>query len=68
MRCFLDDLLLQGCDVAVRDDPSSEHHDVGGLAALELLGDRLEVLGGVVDVSSAPGTGARVAGWVPLST
>jgi signal transduction histidine kinase len=35
---------------------------------LQNIRDRLDVLGGVVDVSSAPGTGARVAGWVPLST
>jgi signal transduction histidine kinase len=35
---------------------------------LQNISDRLDVLGGVVDVSSAPGTGARVAGWVPLST
>jgi signal transduction histidine kinase len=34
---------------------------------LQNIRDRLDVLGGVVDVSSAPGTGARVAGWVPLS-
>lgn len=37
----------------------------GGLQSIR---DRLDVLGGVVDVSSAPGSGARVAGWVPLST
>jgi signal transduction histidine kinase len=35
---------------------------------LQNIRDRLDVLGGVVDVSSTPGTGARVAGWVPLST
>ncbi len=35
---------------------------------LQNIRDRLDVLGGVVDVSSEPGTGARVAGWVPLST
>ncbi len=35
---------------------------------LQNIRDRLDVLGGVADVSSAPGTGARVAGWVPLST
>jgi signal transduction histidine kinase len=35
---------------------------------LQNIRDRLDVLGGVVDVSAAPGTGARVAGWVPLST
>jgi signal transduction histidine kinase len=35
---------------------------------LQNIRDRLDVLGGVMDVSSAPGTGARVAGWVPLST
>ena len=35
---------------------------------LQNIRDRLDVLGGAVDVSSAPGTGARVAGWVPLST
>jgi signal transduction histidine kinase len=35
---------------------------------LQNIRDRLDVLGGVVDVSSAPGTGTRVAGWVPLST
>lgn len=35
---------------------------------LQNIRDRLDVLGGVVDVSSAPGSGARVAGWVPLST
>jgi signal transduction histidine kinase len=35
---------------------------------LQNIRDRLDVLGGGVDVSSTPGTGARVAGWVPLST
>jgi signal transduction histidine kinase len=35
---------------------------------LQNIRDRLDVLGGVVDVSSEPGVGARVAGWVPLST
>jgi signal transduction histidine kinase len=35
---------------------------------LQNIRDRLDVLGGVVDVSSTPGVGARVAGWVPLST
>jgi signal transduction histidine kinase len=35
---------------------------------LQNIRDRLDVLGGVADVSSAPGTGARVGGWVPLST
>jgi signal transduction histidine kinase len=35
---------------------------------LQNIRDRLDVLGGVMDVSSEPGTGARVAGWVPLST
>jgi signal transduction histidine kinase len=35
---------------------------------LQNIRDRLDVLGGVVDVSSAPGSGARVAGWVPLNT
>jgi len=35
---------------------------------LQNIRDRLDVLGGVADVNSAPGTGARVAGWVPLST
>jgi signal transduction histidine kinase len=35
---------------------------------LQNIRDRLDVLGGVVDVSSTPGAGARVAGWVPLST
>jgi signal transduction histidine kinase len=35
---------------------------------LQNIRDRLDVLGGGVDVSSTPGVGARVAGWVPLST
>jgi signal transduction histidine kinase len=35
---------------------------------LQNIRDRLDVLGGVADVSSTPGVGARVAGWVPLST
>jgi signal transduction histidine kinase len=35
---------------------------------LQNIRDRLDVLGGVVDVSSTPGVGARVGGWVPLST
>jgi signal transduction histidine kinase len=35
---------------------------------LQNIRDRLDVLGGVVDVSSTPGVGARVAGWVPLIT
>ncbi|HKV87187.1 MAG TPA: histidine kinase [Candidatus Dormibacteraeota bacterium] len=35
---------------------------------LQNIRDRLDVLGGVGDVSSAPGAGARVAGWAPLST
>jgi signal transduction histidine kinase len=35
---------------------------------LQNIRDRLDALGGVADVSSAPGSGARVAGWVPLST
>lgn len=35
---------------------------------LQNIRDRLDVLGGVMDVSSAPGTGACVGGWVPLST
>jgi signal transduction histidine kinase len=34
---------------------------------LQNIRDRLDALGGVADVSSAPGAGARVAGWVPLS-
>src|SRR5579864_598895 len=45
-------------------DPASAR-SAGGLQNIR---DRLDVLGGVVDVSSAPGAGARVAGWVPLST
>jgi signal transduction histidine kinase len=35
---------------------------------LQNIRDRLDALGGSADVSSAPGSGARVAGWVPLST
>ena len=35
---------------------------------LQNIRDRLDALGGVADVSSAPGSGARVTGWVPLST
>jgi signal transduction histidine kinase len=35
---------------------------------LQNLRDGLDVVGGVMDVSSAPGTGASVAGRVPLST
>ena len=35
---------------------------------LQNIRDRLDVLGGVVDVSSIPGIGACVAGWVPIST
>jgi signal transduction histidine kinase len=35
---------------------------------LQNLRDRLDVVGGVMDVSSVPGTGACVAGWVPRST
>lgn len=35
---------------------------------LQNIRDRLDVLGGVAEVSSTPGAGARVAGWVPLST
>ncbi len=35
---------------------------------LQNIRDRLDALGGIVDVSSTPGVGARVAGWVPLST
>jgi signal transduction histidine kinase len=34
---------------------------------LQNIRDRLDALGGAADVSSAPGSGARVAGWVPLS-
>lgn len=44
---------------------AARSNSVGGLQNIR---DRLDVLGGVVDVSSAAGTGARVAGWVPLST
>jgi signal transduction histidine kinase len=35
---------------------------------LQNIRDRLDVLGGVGDIGSAPGTGVRVAGWVPTST
>jgi signal transduction histidine kinase len=35
---------------------------------LQNIRDRLDVPGGVMHVSSAPGTCACVAGWVPLST
>jgi signal transduction histidine kinase len=35
---------------------------------LQNIRDRLDVLGGVGDIGSAPGTGVRVAGWVPIST
>ncbi len=52
----------------VRDNGRGLHagrSNSGG--GLQNIRDRLDVLGGVVDVSSAPGTGARVAGWVPLS-
>jgi signal transduction histidine kinase len=45
-------------------DPSRAK-SAGGLQNIR---DRIDVLGGVVDVSSTPGVGARVAGWVPLST
>jgi signal transduction histidine kinase len=45
-------------------DPASAKSGGG----LQNIRDRLDALGGVVDVSSAPGAGARVAGWVPLST
>lgn len=34
---------------------------------LQNIRDRIDVLGGVIDVSSAAGAGARVAGWVPFS-
>ena len=44
-------------------DPS-RGKSAGGLQNIR---DRIDVLGGVVDVSSAAGAGARVAGWVPLS-
>jgi signal transduction histidine kinase len=45
-------------------DPASANSGGG----LQNIRDRLDVLGGVVDVSSAPGVGARVVGWVPLGT
>ena len=45
-------------------DPASAKSGGG----LQNIRDRLDVLGGVADMSSAPGTGARVTGWVPLST
>jgi signal transduction histidine kinase len=35
---------------------------------LQNIRDRLDALGGAADLSSAPGSGARVAGWLPLST
>jgi signal transduction histidine kinase len=35
---------------------------------LQNIRDRIDALGGSADVNSAPGSGARVAGWVPLST
>jgi signal transduction histidine kinase len=34
---------------------------------LQNLRDRLDVLGGVASVTSTPGVGAAVAGWVPLA-
>jgi signal transduction histidine kinase len=37
-------------------------------SGLQNIRDRLDVLGGSADVNSAPGSGARVTGWVPLST
>jgi signal transduction histidine kinase len=33
---------------------------------LQNLRDRLDVLGGAVDVTSSPGKGAAVAGWIPI--
>ena len=53
----------------VRDNGSgldAARSNSGG--GLQNIRDRLDVLGGVADVSSTPGVGARVAGWVPLST
>ena len=44
-------------------DPS-RRKSAGGLQNIR---DRIDVLGGVIDVSSAAGAGARVNGWVPLS-
>jgi signal transduction histidine kinase len=45
-------------------DPASAKSGGG----LQNIRDRLDVLGGAVDVNSTPGVGARLAGWVPLST
>ncbi len=39
----------------------------GPSGGLQNLRDRLDVLGGAVSVTSTPGAGAAVAGWVPLS-
>jgi signal transduction histidine kinase len=53
----------------VRDDGRGLDADAsrpGG--GLQYLRDRLDVLGGGMDVSSAPGAGVSVTGWLPLTT
>ncbi|MGH2546242.1 MAG: sensor histidine kinase, partial [Actinomycetota bacterium] len=36
-------------------------------AGLQNMSDRVEAIGGSIEVSSAPGEGTTVAGWVPVS-
>lgn len=53
----------------VRDDGSGL--DGGGSrrgGGLQNLRDRLDVLGGGMEVSSTPGAGVSVTGWLPLRT
>ncbi len=45
-------------------DPSSTGYGTG----LQGIADRLAVIGGELEVSSSPGTGTRVAGWLPTGS
>ncbi len=55
-------LRFEVSDDGVGFDPNLTHHGSG----LRGMADRLDTVGGALEVSSEPGAGTRVAGWVPL--
>ena len=56
-----------GLDLEVSDDGRGTA-DIDGGTGIRGLIDRVETVGGRLTVSSSPGRGTRITGWVPLET
>ncbi len=57
-------LLFEVSDTGVGFDPGSGAATGHGFVN---MGDRVGAIGGIYSVSSAPGRGTRISGWIPLS-